>query len=89
MNAPKKREPAPNGAALEIDPLLRKPIPHAYALVPHPDKPGMYYSVHLEGVTAERLEHLELNSKASAAPMGMLRIEAAMQRRHFEKKWGG
>lgn len=89
MNAPKKKDaPVTNGAAAEVDPLLRKPIPHAYALVPHPEKPGMFYSVHLENVQAERLEHLELNSRPSAAPMGMLRIEGAMQRRHFEKKWG-
>lgn len=85
MNAKKNAAPAEVPA---VHPLLTKPIPHAYALIPHPERPGLFYAVHLEQVTAERLEHLELNGRESQAPMGMLRIEGAMQRRHFEKKWG-
>lgn len=73
----------------DVDPLLQKPIPHAYALVPHPEKAGLFYAVHLENVCAERLDHLEFSARPTPATFGMLRIEAAMQRRHFEKKWGG
>lgn len=70
------------------DPLLKKSIPHAYALVPIEGRPGMYCAVHLEGVTAERLEHLEPNGRPAQAPAGMLRIHGAMERRHLGKKWG-
>jgi hypothetical protein len=85
---PTKKKPEAPPSVAEVDPLLRRPIPHAYALVPHPERPGLYYSVHLTNVTAEAVEHLDLNGRPSLAPMGMVRIGGAMQRRHFEKKWG-
>ena len=71
-----------------VDPLLELPIPHAYALIPHPDKPGLFYAVHLEGVFAEKLSHLEPSDRPSQAVFGLLRISQAMENRHRTKKWG-
>jgi hypothetical protein len=88
MTATLAKKKADTETLPEVDPLLKRPIPHAYALVPHPTRQGLYYTVHLEGVVAERLEHLEFSKRAEAAPYGMQRIEAAMQRRHHHKKWG-
>lgn len=68
-------------------PLLEVPVPHAYALVPAKGRPGLFYAVHLTNVQAEKLEHLEPNSRCLSAPFGLIRIEAAMQKRHAEKKW--
>lgn len=76
-------------ARTEPHPLLVEPVPHAYALVPCKGKPGLFYAVHLTGVVADALEHLEPNGRPLAAPFGMLRIEAAMNKRHQQKKWGG
>lgn len=68
-------------------PLLSKPVPHAYALIPAEGRPGLFYAVHLTGVQAAGLEHLEPNSRCLSAPFGLIRIHAAMDRRHAEKKW--
>lgn len=70
-----------------VDPLLEKPVPHAYALIPHPEKEGLFYAVHLSNVYAEGLEHLEGSGRPSAAVFGMIRITQAMQLRHRAKKW--
>lgn len=96
--AKKKDAPAINGAAAPaappaeaapaVHPLLARPIPHAYALVPVAGKPGLYYAVHLEGVVAEKLEHLEPSGRPAHAPYGMMRISGAMEKRHLQKKWG-
>lgn len=82
-----KTEKTPEKA--ETHPLLRRPIPHAYALVPVEGKPGLFYAVHLENVVAERLDHLEANGRPAMAPHGMIRIHGAMETRHRQKKWGG
>ncbi len=72
----------------EPHPLLKKPVPHAYALIPAEGRPGLFYAVHLQGVQAEKLAHLEPNSRCLSAPFGLIRIHAAMEKRHAEKKWG-
>lgn len=72
----------------QLHPLLSKPVPHAYALVPCENRPGLFYAVHLTKVQAAGLEHLEPNSRPLAAPFGMLRISAAMEKRHQQKLWG-
>lgn len=69
-------------------PLLSKPVPHAYALIPAEGRPGLFYAVHLTGVQAAALEHLEPNSRCLSAPFGLIRIHSAMERRHTQKKWG-
>ena len=74
---------------LELDPLLERPIPHAYALVPHPDKPGLFYAVHLMNVSAERLEHVEPSGRPSNGPFQLQRLYQQMELRHRARKWGG
>ncbi len=76
------------GVKRQLHPLLQKPIPHAYALVPCPSRPGLYYAVHLAHVQAEQLDHLEPNSRPLQAPFGLIRISAAMEKRHQQKLWG-
>lgn len=71
-----------------LHPLLERPVPHAYALIPCESRPGLFYAVHLSQVQAAKLEHLEPNSRPLAAPFGMLRIQAAMEKRHLAKQWG-
>ncbi len=73
---------------VEVDPLLERPIPHAYALVPHPDKPGLFYAVHLVNVTAERLEHVEPSGRPSHGPYQLQRLYREMEARHRTRKWG-
>lgn len=63
-------------------------IPHAYALVPVPGKPGHYHALHLEGVIAEKVTDLTPDAKTTAPVRGMERIFDAMNRRHRAKKWG-
>ena len=71
----------------QLHPLLSKPVPHAYALIPCEGRPGLFYAVHLSRVQAEKLDHLEPNSRPLAATFGMLRIAAAMEKRHQQKLW--
>lgn len=71
----------------EPHPLLARPVPHAYALIPAEGRPGLFYAVHLSNVQAEKLDHLEPNSRCLSAPFGLIRIHAAMEKRHHEKKW--
>ena len=85
MTAAKKTPPK---ADTPLDPLLERPIPHAYALVPHPTKEGLYYAVHLRNVVAEGLDHLELSGRPSAGPFGLNRITQAMEMRHRTHGWG-
>lgn len=68
-------------------PLLARPVPHAYALIPAEGRPGLFYAVHLTQAQAAGLEHLEPNGRALAAPFGLLRIHAAMDKRHHQKGW--
>jgi hypothetical protein len=70
-----------------VHPLLREPVPHAYALIADPKKPGHFFAVHLTDVVARGLEHLEPGARSAAAPYGMQRIGKAMERRHAEKRW--
>jgi hypothetical protein len=67
--------------------LLRLPIPHAYALIPVPERPGRFYAVHLTNVTAMGLEHLEPSGRSEAAAYGLGRIGKDMEKRHKEKGW--
>ena len=69
--------------------LTRVPIPHAYALIPDPDRPGKYYAVHLMGVHAERIEHLDKPvPRGSYHTAALSRIIPAMQNRYrLEKGW--
>ncbi len=84
----KKAElPAEGDSAPAVDVLLKRPIPHAYALIPQPGRPGRFYAVHLLNVTADGLEHLEPSGRSEAATFGMQRIERAMDKRHKEKQW--
>lgn len=75
--------------ALPNDPeaILRNIIPHAYALVPVPERPGRFYAVHLENVTATGLEHLEPSGRPEPATYGLGRIGKDMEKRHKEKRW--
>ncbi len=84
--APKKKAAEAN-PLLNANPLLSKPVPHAYALVPDPERRGKFFAVHLSNVVAEGLEHLELSGRSETAPYGMKRIEAAMEKRHRLKGW--
>lgn len=84
MNAKKKDDVMVRGT---VHPLLAVPIPHAYALVPHPTNPMKFYAVHLRNVGAEIVEVLEPSDRAEPATFGMLRINQAMERRHKERKW--
>lgn len=85
MSAAKKK-PEEN-ALLNADPLLSKPVPHAYALVPDPVRRGRFFAVHLTNVVAGGLEHLEVNGRSETAPYGLQRMGAAMEKRHRLKGW--
>lgn len=85
MNQPAKKKAA--NPLLVSNPLLSKPIPHAYALVPDPDRKGRFFAVHLTNVVARELEHLEPNARSAAAPHGLVRINGAMEKRHRSKQW--
>lgn len=82
-------EDAPSRVPLPHDPeaILRNIIPHAYALVPVPERPGRFYAVHLTNVTATGLEHLEPSGRAEPATYGLGRIGKDMEKRHKEKRW--
>lgn len=84
----KTGKPRPEVPRIQVDPLLERPIPHAYALVEHPDKPGLFYAVHLVNVTAEKLEHVEPSGRPSHGPFQLQRIYQAMETRHRARKWG-
>lgn len=66
--------------------LTAKPIPHAYALIEDPDRPGMYFAVHLKKVYAEEVEHLEVSKRSSYREFGIARIRLDMQNRHRQGK---
>lgn len=66
----------------DLSKLQQKPIPHAYALVPDPDKPGFYFAVHLENVYAEKVNHLEYSERSSYRTMGTNRILNDLLQRH-------
>ncbi len=72
---------------LELHPLLKEPIRHAYALVPDPKNPLKFFAVHLTNVTAQGLSILEPSDRPEPATYGLERIQKAQQRRHTEKKW--
>jgi hypothetical protein len=68
-------------------PLLKAPIPHAYALIPVEGRPGRFYAVHLRNVTAMGLDYLEPSGRSEAATYGLGRINRDMEKRHKEKSW--
>lgn len=59
---------------------------HAYALVQDPVT-GKHFAVHLENVLFERATYLEPSKRAEHATKGIMRIERAIQVRHFKKEW--
>ena len=67
--------------------LTAEPIPHAYALIPDPKRPGYYYDVHLSQVYAENIELLEQSGRNSKAAFGLARINDAMAQRHRRRQW--
>lgn len=81
----KKKEPEPDSAVAH--PLLARPVPHAYALIQDPERPGRFYAVHLTDVLAGGLEILEPSARSEPATYGLVRIERAQDRRHKEKRW--
>jgi len=87
MSTQTKKKPE-LAAPLAVDPLLERPVAHAYALIPDPVRAGRFYAVHLTNVIAGGLEHLEPGARSQVAPYGLLRIQAAMETRHRRKKWG-
>lgn len=70
------------------NPLINRPIAHAYALIPDPDKPGRFFALHLTDVIAGGVEHLEPSSRSTIAAYGLQRIERAMEARHRRRAWG-
>lgn len=70
------------------NPLINRPIAHAYALVPDPDKRGRFFALHLTDVIASGVEHLEPSQRSQIAAYGLQRIEKAMEVRHRRRQWG-
>lgn len=68
-------------------PLLNRPIPHAYALIADPNRPGRFFAVHLTDVIAQGLDILEPSGRSEPATYGLQRIDRAADRRHKEKRW--
>ncbi len=79
----KKKEPESTVA----HPLLAKPVPHAYALIQDPEKPGKFFAVHLTDVLASGIAFLEPSARSEPATYGLVRIARAQDRRHKEKRW--
>ena len=74
-------------AAPEVPDVAVKQIPHAYALVADPEHPGLFFACYLKGVHAEDIVHLEPSSRSSYASAQLVRIYAAMDKRHQRKEW--
>lgn len=68
-------------------PLANKPVPHAYALMQDPHRPGKYFAVHLSNVIAEDIEYLEASARAENVAYGLRRLSAAMEERHRRRAW--
>lgn len=60
-------------------------LAHAYALFRQPD--GRFVAVHLEGVTAKRIEKISPNGAPESAPFATARCSNAMDRRTRQKLW--
>lgn len=84
--AKKKTEPEAAESAV-AHPLLERPIPHAYALIEQPGRPGRFYAVHLTDVLAKGIDFLEPSQRSEPATYGLVRIARAQDRRHKEKRW--
>lgn len=82
--AKKKPDPVQSTVA---HPLLERPVPHAYALIEEPGRPGRFYAVHLTDVLAKGIEFLEPSERSEPATYGLVRLTRAQDRRHKEKKW--
>lgn len=61
-------------------------IAHAYAVVRLED--GRYVALHLEDVTAKRVERVSPNGASEAAPFATARCRNAMDRRTRQRLWG-
>lgn len=81
----KKTEGQPESAVAH--PLLERPIPHAYALVQDPARPGRFFAVHLTDVVAKGIEFLEPSARSEPATYGLGRMRGDMEDRHRRKTW--
>jgi hypothetical protein len=61
-------------------------LQHAYAVYRQPD--GRFVALHLEGVTAKRIERLAPNNAPESAPFATARCGNAMDRRTRQRLWG-
>ncbi len=68
-------------------PLLSKPVPHAYALIQDPERPGRFFAVHLTDIVARGIEFLEPSARSEPATYGIVRMDRAASKRHKEKAW--
>lgn len=75
------------GELPEPHPLLKEPIPHAYALVPCKDRPGLFYAVHLVNVTADQANYLEPSGRPEKPVFGLNRMVRAQEDRHYRRTW--
>ena len=62
-------------------------IVHAYAIVKSKSNEGRYYAVHLEEVTAKKVDVLEPSGRSEPAAHGVSRILHALDLRHFRRAW--
>jgi hypothetical protein len=60
---------------------------HAYAVV-QSKQDGRFYALHLEDVTAKKIEVLEPSGRAEPAIHGINRISHALDLRQFKRAWG-
>ncbi len=90
MNAAAKKKSDEETAVVPsavAHPLLARPIPHAYALLQDPARPGRFFAVHLTDLIAKGIEFLEPSARSEPATYGLGRMRAAMEDRHRRKTW--
>lgn len=61
-------------------------LQHAYAVYLQPD--GRFVALHLEGVTAKRVEKISPNGAPESAPFATARCSNAMDKRTRQRLWG-
>lgn len=71
----------------QLDPLLKRPVAFAYALIPDPENTERYFAVRLIDVVAGGLEHLEGSGRSSASSFGVARIIRDMETRQRRRSW--
>ena len=80
-----KMQPEPEPEPVANDGLGE--LAHAYAVVVLSN--GRALAVHLEGVTAKRVERISTNETAESLPFATARCRNAMDRRTRQRLWGG